>query len=25
MGAQQALDYGLVDRVLDSRKPEAKD
>ncbi len=25
MGAQQALDYGLVDRVLDSRKPEADD
>jgi ATP-dependent Clp protease protease subunit len=25
MGAQQALDYGLVDRVLDSRKPEAGD
>ncbi len=22
MGAQQALDYGLVDRVLDTRKPE---
>jgi ATP-dependent Clp protease protease subunit len=25
MGAQQALDYGLVDRVLDSRKPESDD
>jgi ATP-dependent Clp protease protease subunit len=25
MGAQQAQDYGLVDRVLDSRKPEASD
>ncbi len=24
MGARQALDYGLVDRVLDSRKPEAE-
>jgi ATP-dependent Clp protease protease subunit len=25
MGAEQALEYGLVDRVLDSRKPEADD
>ncbi len=24
MGARQALDYGLVDRVLDSRKPDAE-